>query len=1420
MFIGRKANPPAAQVVAPSQVYRRPVRAAAGPLWFSLARPASVAHHPASPASEEPSSHAEASPSFPRAPVAEGGPVVTPEAEPALPSVQQIAQRGLTGSVSALPHLARIQAAFGPAHDLSRVEAHVGGEARDASDLLGASAYATGDRVAFRNFPDVRLAAHEAAHVVQQRSRVSFAGSMSEPGDRHEQHADAVAERVALGASAADLLESVGGGPGAPPPRAGAEDDGTEPTATGEAGGQEAAVVPGADVTADAAAPRTPDVFRKGGGNIIDRLRAAAVRDEEQECLTLIKQLSDDEMKTVRSGDSVMRFLARSLDAAQMFQAVTDLKFSLPWKVYWVDRAGNVKKVDWIPTIEAASDTERGWLRSDQGMMKILASALDAKRMLAVVNALRSALSWKVYWVDRAGSVDDVNWFPVLAATSRADLKGLAGFPRGMELMREVLFRDPEKWRKAVAAQPDLRALFEDPQRSPMEQLQSEADRANVNEELCLSLLHTLTAKEKGDVRRDHPLLEKLASAFNESEIVTAVNAIDLALPWKVYWIERAVSLSEVSARAWTGMVASASDQELRDLVAFRSGKPLRETSALLSAVMKKAPDLVLGLVAAPRGDVWKEALGDAGLYDLPPRPVSQTNVERMKRLDLLGDGAANPGIDVGEFEGYIARQADWFVEPSLTAADRDLLWPIAILLQEGGHVGGALRKLKLVELGAMKAEDRVNVLAYAAGAAANAKTVQITRPHATLARVIELGKAMVELGKFVPGPVLSICINQTTLEKLVDEVLLPELRTYYATFKPTIENPDEQGPLLALLRDTIAPYATLVGWVNDLHIFTKATRVQLVTNVADKSRALPVLLVLMSGLDWNGAFLQASNLEAAVTNPSNLALVVQSRGIKDEIAMVNKVADEYGQIPSPGAKGVIGQVVFAGHGSDRTIEQTTTGANAKEVKTPQPHVVYDQATLSPNKPGDDSELLIDTVLSRMDVTQARVVFAGCLVGSHKIPAGTPLADPKKAAGEINAALKANPNLRDLVRARMIALGIAGDIEAANASTQFRSFKLDPAGKAQLSLGFDPDIGKSKADYVKTGAEPEGALRAALETWADPALGPAWTTAAMRAHVAAKSGDTGWWQTLTCTAFSLVLPAAGNVDPAAINELAARVETWLLAGWKDSANAARLAASVKPGEVSKVYTAMLGSERSSSSFLAVVVEQAWMSAVAGSVHETAFMAALDATSLKRVELTPLLAWKLIDPHLPALMTAADPAKPSRAQLILALAIAVARPSAIPAPVLTLLRGAAGGAKTTSFPVALGVEALLDGASELEVLRRIGLAPGVAVQPPPPSTGAPTPPPALDEANVDVVTGDKLNDTFLVTAARETTITGKNALVVHSRPAEWSAVVGSLAVGQKVRIAGTVEVSAPKNGQRKWTAIDLGGKLVFARGVLP
>ncbi|HVV81640.1 MAG TPA: DUF4157 domain-containing protein, partial [Kofleriaceae bacterium] len=124
--------------------------------------------------------------------------------------VHAAAATGISGSAGRLPHFDAIQRSFGR-HDVSGIAAHTDGAAARGAQAMGAEAFATGDHVAFAGAPSLHTAAHEAAHVVQQRAGVHLKGGVGEVGDAHEQHADAVADLVVRGESAEGLLDHYAG---------------------------------------------------------------------------------------------------------------------------------------------------------------------------------------------------------------------------------------------------------------------------------------------------------------------------------------------------------------------------------------------------------------------------------------------------------------------------------------------------------------------------------------------------------------------------------------------------------------------------------------------------------------------------------------------------------------------------------------------------------------------------------------------------------------------------------------------------------------------------------------------------------------------------------------------------------------------------------------------------------------------------------------------------------------------------------------------------------------------------------------------------------------------------------------------------------------------------------------------------------
>jgi hypothetical protein len=143
----------------------------------------------------------------------------SPGAPLAHAAVHAAAARGTTTPAQTLPFAASIQRVFGR-HDISGIRAHIGGDANASAEAMGAEAYAVGDHVVLPPGTDLFTAAHEAAHVVQQRGGVRPAGGVGSAGDAYEQHADAVAKLVVEGKFAEALLDKHASGGAAPAPGA------------------------------------------------------------------------------------------------------------------------------------------------------------------------------------------------------------------------------------------------------------------------------------------------------------------------------------------------------------------------------------------------------------------------------------------------------------------------------------------------------------------------------------------------------------------------------------------------------------------------------------------------------------------------------------------------------------------------------------------------------------------------------------------------------------------------------------------------------------------------------------------------------------------------------------------------------------------------------------------------------------------------------------------------------------------------------------------------------------------------------------------------------------------------------------------------------------------------------------------------
>ncbi len=122
--------------------------------------------------------------------------------------IKKVVKSGFRGGSGSYPFMKRIQASFGR-YNISNVQSFNDAAAKHANQKLGALAYASGNKVAFRGYPDLHTSAHEAAHIIQQRKGIELHDGSGNKREIYERHADAVANRVVHGKSAENLLGTV-----------------------------------------------------------------------------------------------------------------------------------------------------------------------------------------------------------------------------------------------------------------------------------------------------------------------------------------------------------------------------------------------------------------------------------------------------------------------------------------------------------------------------------------------------------------------------------------------------------------------------------------------------------------------------------------------------------------------------------------------------------------------------------------------------------------------------------------------------------------------------------------------------------------------------------------------------------------------------------------------------------------------------------------------------------------------------------------------------------------------------------------------------------------------------------------------------------------------------------------------------------
>ncbi len=799
--------------------------------------------------------------------------------------------------------------------------------------------------------------------------------------------------------------------------------------------------------------------------------------------------------------------------------------------------------------------------------------------------------------------------------------------------------------------------------------------------------------------------------------------------------------------------------------------------------------------------------------------PTAPSTVARKTQSEIFGTRflifTITPALTLAEFQDYVQQQADWYVEPSLTAVDRDDLWRLLLLGSEGPHIRAGIGDVGVDQLRSLTAADLDALRRFCRATHTSQHTVRIFSPGTILlSRRISLGRTLAELESLVPGEVLELTVSQSQLEDVHDGGLMPILRWYWAAFHPNLSRsydsatPGGRGvefqkllDLIAALGGSIATVGTalvpLMSWLRNPHRFSLPMLNQLKANLIDFSGARRLVLVLHTAHDVSSFQGGTSVYEDLVTASGNNVLMIEgAESIASITSRIPSIASTYGQ-PDAGGVRRISQVIIAGHGSPRTVEIAGMGAPTVSGGA----VSYPSESLDTRGSGRAAtQALFDALFRNMDPATARLMFDGCLVGAHPVAAGTP-------ASRIPARLAGFENLGALARARATAAGMpaAMPMFTPRASVAQVDTLFDSAtGNIQPTYSKDPHaFDAAPNDYVAHGTEPEGVLRAAVEVGATST-----TTAETLLRTRLGVASSGWWGEVTIAlvtvALSSIRTPGSGIDLRRVNELANVAETVFLTRWPDdfSIDVARLAGDLRPHRFAgEVLAGMLATP----TFTAPSDLQAWRGRLitqqvvlgrgGGAAALTAFLTSVETSGMHADGIEPWLSTSTLARHLGRALTITG-AGPSVGQIRLALAWYFRDSSN--ATIRRFLRAHVNtSGATPTFEPAFLAEITGSGRGEREILEGLGLIGTTTVG------GR-----SLPRRNTEF-TGDSDNDEAITVDPHAAEVIPRT-LDVRPRPSFRQRSFHRLVRGDVVRVMGTVH---------GWAAIEIAGVTV-RQGFVP
>lgn len=706
--------------------------------------------------------------------------------------------------------------------------------------------------------------------------------------------------------------------------------------------------------------------------------------------------------------------------------------------------------------------------------------------------------------------------------------------------------------------------------------------------------------------------------------------------------------------------------------------------------------------------------------------PVITTGAVVHTEDAVVGTGPGT-GMTLAEFDDWSTVQLDWFSGLSETALID--LWQLYDLLAEGPHIRQALGAFQVYDLRLHMADLR-SLSMYASGK--TGESLDITVLATDIPTAAKLGDRLNDLEWWVGEASLKNAWTQADFEHFAaNDLRWLLLEGYLSTFSPHIERAAELPRLKTFIGSGGAlPFYSLKGKIRNLHRFPFSFLVgQLMTwstSGQHPPAAPPVFLVLHAGHDWNGVFVptQTTLLPNLASDARYRTILLEGPDtVGDATTLINEIGRDFGPI---------GAALLVGHGESRYLDLGGTGYPS-DAGT---YARYPKDSIDLDDNAGPTEALFDALLRNMDPASARILIAGCLVGTQSVP------DTLTTDADIRGAYRdpARTPLAQWLEARPAGLGLAGFgagfVSGARADTVVGRYTgyLDAAGLPEVQYPFDQAAFGGAAQYILTGRLYSGLLRSLREVMS---LYPGVAPGLLATRIAAPPafvGASAWMDMLTGLCVTMAQPAVNADDVVRITEL----EEVFSAAYNSYFNPANYnddLTELSAADAATIFPSLLTTGMSDATKVArrdLVIRQAWMSIDGTAARAGDFLDELNTTTLDISQIEPLLLHRAYSPHLGTLLPLPPPAAPSQGQLTLAFIHAhnagerSTPPGAGDAVELQFLHGlVVGGGLPAAVVTAMGTYTDQD-----TILRAVGEGPRLA-----PAGGAAVPAGATDSANV-------------------------------------------------------------------------------------